>query len=101
MLRKGAYHYEYMNNWEEFIEISLPEKKDFYIHLNMEGISDADYVHAKKVCKNFKIRNLCDYHDLYVQIYTLLLVDVFENFRNKCLKLYYLDPAFSAPRLSW
>ena len=75
-----------MNNWEEFIEISLPEKKDFYIHLNMEGISDADYVHAKKVCKNFKIRNLCDYHDLYVQIYTLLLVDVFENFRNKCLK---------------
>ena len=79
----------------KFNESSLPEKEDFYSHrhLNMEHINDADCTHAKKVCKDFKIRNLGDYHDLYVQSDTLLLADVFENFRNMCLKMYELDPA--------
>ena len=56
-----------MNNWEKLNEILLPEKEEFYIHLNMEDITDADYAHAKRVCKDFKIRNLGDYHDLHVQ----------------------------------
>ena len=75
----------------KFNESSLPEKDDFYSHrhLNMEHINDADCTHAKKVCKDFKIR----YHDLYFQSDTLLLADVFENFRNMCLKMYELDPA--------
>ena len=61
---------------------SLPEKEDFYSHLNMDNITDSDYAHAKKVCKDFEIKNLGEYHDLYVQSNTLLLADVFENFRN-------------------
>ena len=86
---------------EKFNEASLPEKEDFYSHLNMEDITDADYVYAKKVCKDFWINNLEEYHDLYVQSDTLLLADVFENFRNICLKIYKLDPAkfLSAPGL--
>ena len=44
-----------MNDWEKFNETSLPEKKDFYSHLNMEGITDADYVHAKRISKDFEI----------------------------------------------
>ena len=59
----------------------------------MEGITDVDYRHAKKLFKEFKMNNLGDYHDLYVQSNTLLLADVFENFRNKCIEIYKLDPA--------
>ena len=57
----------------------LPEKEDFYSHLNVKNITDADFVYTRRVCKDFKIRNLGDYHDLYVQSDILLLVDVFES----------------------
>ena len=67
MLRKGVYPYEYMDTWERFNEISLPRKKIFYSNLNMEDISDIDYRHANNVFKGFKLENLGDYHDLYVQ----------------------------------
>ena len=77
-----------MDDWEKFNERSLPEKEDFYSHLNMEDITDADYVHAKRVCKDLEIKNLGEYHDLYDQNNTLLLADVFENFRNVRLDKY-------------
>ena len=100
MLRKGVYPYEYMDKWEKFKEKSLPSKEDFYSNLNMEDIGDIDYRHGNNVFKGFK---LGDYHDLYVQSDTLLLVDVFENFRDMCLKEYELDPAhfLSLPGLAW
>ena len=71
--------------------------------LNMEDTTDADYAHAKRVYKYFEIRNLGEYHDLYIQSDTLLLADVIENFRNMCLEIYDLDPAkfLSAPGLVW
>ena len=53
----------------------------------MEDITDADHAYAKNVCKDFEINNLGGYHDLYVQSYILLLADVFENFRDMCLKI--------------
>ena len=59
----------------------------------MEDITDADYTHAKRVCKDFEIKNWGEYHDLYVQSDTLLLVDLFENFRNMCIDVYEVDPA--------
>ena len=103
MLRKGAYPYEYMDAWERFSEISLPSKEDFYSNLNLEGISDIDYRHANNVFKKFQLENLRDYHDLYEQSDTLLLPDVFNNFRDMCIKEYELDPAhfLSLPRLAW
>ena len=103
LLRKGVYPYEYMNGWERFDETSLPDKEAFYSSLNMENITDVDYRHAKRVFKNLNNKNLSDYHDLYVQGDTLLLADVFENFRNKCIEIYELDPAhfLSAPGLAW
>ena len=58
LLRKDVYLYEYMDDWEKFNETSLPEKEDFYSHLNMEDNTDADYAHTKRVCKDFEIRNL-------------------------------------------
>ena len=91
LLRKGVYPYEYMDSWERFNEKLLPSKKDFYSNLNMEDISDIDYKHANNVFKRFKLENLGDYHDLYVQSDTLLLADVFNNFRDISVKEYELD----------
>ena len=93
LLRKGVYPYEYMDDWEKFNETSLPGKENFYSHLNVKDITNADYAHAKRVCKDFEIKNLEKYHDLYVESDTLLLADVFGSFRNMCLKIYELDPA--------
>ena len=103
LLRKGVYPYEYMNDWKKFNEASLREKEDFYSHLNMEDITDADYAREKKVCKYFEIKNLREYQDLYVQSDILLLTDVFENFRNMYINIYELDPAkyLSASGLAW
>ena len=68
----------------------------------MEDITDADYTHAKRVRKDFEIKNFREYHDLYVQSDTLLLADVFENFRHMFLEIYEVDPTnfFSAPGLA-
>ena len=102
-MQKGIYPYEYMNDQEKFNGTSLPEKEDFYSHLNMEDITDADYTNAKKVCKDFEKKYLGECHDLYVQSDRLLVADVFENFRNMCLKTYEYDPAkfISVPGLAW
>ena len=102
MLRKGAYLYEYMNEWEKFNEKTLPEKEELYSNFSMKDITDADYMHAKRVCKGFKIKNLGEYHDLYLKSDTLILADVFGKFRKMSLKRYHLDSAkfLSAPRLA-
>ena len=74
LLRKGVYHSEYMNKWKKFNKTSLPEKEDLYSHLNMEDITDADYVHTKKMCKELEIKG--EYYDLYVQSNTLLNLEI-------------------------
>ena len=70
---------------------------------NLKGISNADYEHAQKVWEVFEIKNLGEYHDLHAQSDTLLLTDVFENFRKMCLEIYELDPVYfvSALALAW
>ena len=72
-LRKGVYPFEYIDDWEKFNKTMLPEKEDFHSHLNMEDVTYADHVHAKKFVK--------------------MLADVFGNFRNMHIKIYKLDPA--------
>ena len=71
--------------------------------MHLEDIIDEDYTHVQKVFEELKLKNLGDYHDLYVQTDTLLLADVFENFRNKCIKIYELDPdhSLSVSGLVW
>ena len=54
LLRKGVYPYEYMDEWEKFSETTLPEKEEIYGNLSMEDITDADYMHAKRVFEDFK-----------------------------------------------
>ena len=92
-----------MDDWEKFSETSLPEKEDFYSLVNIEDITDVDSAHVKRVCKDFEIKNLGEFHDLYVQSNRLLLADVFENFRNMCFEIYEVGAAkfLSAPGLAW
>ena len=103
LARKGVYPYEYMDSLEKLEETKLPPKEAFYSRLNDGGISDEDYAHAQKVWKVFKMKYFKDYHELYNKVDVLLLADVFENFRNICLKNYELDPAhyYTAPGLAW
>ena len=94
-----------MDSWQRFDETSLPDKKEFYNNLAMENIVDADCKDAEKVWNQFRIQNLGEYHDLYVQSNsnTLLLADVFKNSYNKCVGIYKLDPAnfLQIPGLAW
>ena len=52
-LRKGVYAYEFMDDWENVHETSLPEDEEFYSNLNMEDATDSDYSHAKKIWARF------------------------------------------------
>ena len=103
LARKGIYPYDYMNGIKKFSEEKLPPKEKFYSKLNDCGVSDEDYDHAQRIWKEFEIKNLGEYHDLYLKSDVLLLADVFEEFRNVCLENYSLDPAwyYTSPGLSW
>ena len=102
MSQKGVYPYDFMDSFDKFNE-KLPSKEDFYSILNDEHISGEDYKHAQNVWNTFSLKNMGEYHDLYLKSDILLLVDVFENFRKTCLRYYKLDPChyFTSPGLSW
>ena len=82
-----------MDRWNRFKEESLPDKEYFYSGLNKEHTTNEDYGHAQKVWSTINIKNLGHYHDLYVQSDTLLLADLYKNFRDTCIERYELDPA--------
>ena len=83
-----------MDNWEKLNKKSLPEKKDFYSHIYTEYINNADYTHPKRVCQDFEIKNLGEYHDLHVQGHTLLLANVFEQFQNMSWNMWPWPSSF-------
>ena len=83
-----------MNDWNRFEVTELPSIDKFYSKLNLKNISKEDYKHAQKVWNTFNIKNLGEYHDLYVQSDTSQLADTFEQFRTLCLNEYKLDPVY-------
>ena len=93
MLREGVYPLKYLEEWEKFNEASLPENNDLHSNLNLEDITDSNYIHAKRICKDYDIKYLGEYHDFYLKSDTLLLADVFEICRKMYLEIYQLDPA--------
>ena len=101
--RKGIYPYDYMDSFNKFEETENPPKEAYYSILNNQEITNEDYKHSKLIWKEDKIKNMGEYHDLYLKIDVLLLAGIFENFRNVCLKNYELDPAhyYTSPGLSW
>ena len=101
-MRKRVYPYEYMTSWDKFKETQLSFKEAFYSKLNMSDISDEDYEHAQKVWKGFDMKNLGEYHDLYLKADVLLLSNLFESFRNECLNYHRLNQAhfYTTPGLA-
>ena len=103
LTRKGIYPYEYISGWDKFEEFRLLPTESFYSNLNMSNISEDDYQHVQIVWKEFRIRNLGEYHDLNLHTDVILLAKVFEAFRDTCLEHYSLDPAhsYTSPGLAW
>ena len=93
MLRKDVYDCEYVDSWKKFDETSILPKEAYYSELNEEGNRDEDYANVQRVWEVFQIKYMGENHDLYVLSDTLLLADVFENFRDKRLQIHELDPA--------
>ena len=75
-----------MSSWDKFNESILPSKDKFYSNLNMSGVSDKEYEHACKVWNEFGIKNMGEYHDLYLKTDTILLANIFESFRSVRMK---------------
>ena len=103
MTRKGVYPYEFMDGFEKFEKRQLPKKTSFFSRLNQEKVSDENYQRAQRVWEEFEIKNMGEFHDLYLLSDVLLLADVMESFRKLCEKHYELDPAhfFTTPGLAW
>ena len=101
--QKGFYPYEFMDTEEKFNDTNPPPREAFYSKLSGKGITEKNYKHVWNVWNTFKMKTFKDYHKLYNETDVLLLADVFENFRNLCLKIYGLDPVyyFTAPGLAW
>ena len=72
-----------MKKWKKF---NVPEKEEFYRNLNMEGTTGTDYMHMRRVLKDFELKNPGEYHELYLKSDTLLLDDVFKNFKKNVSK---------------
>ena len=101
--KKGIYPYEYFNGFKKSKESKLPDIDRFFSSLKDCAISEKEYQRACNVWKVFEIKNLGQYHDLYLKADVLLLCDVFETFISVCSKDYGLDPChyYSSPGLSW
>jgi hypothetical protein len=103
LLKKGVYPYEFVDSYKKFDETQLPPKEAFYSQLNGVGISDEDYAEAQNAWKVLGCKTFRDYHNHYNTADVLQLADIFESFRDVCIKNYKLDPAwyFTAPGLAW
>ena len=101
--QKGFYPYEYMDTIEKFKDTKPPPQKAFYSKLTGSGISNKNYNHVLNVWNTFNMKTFKDYHELYNDSDALLLAEVFENFRDLCLKIYGLGPVhyYTAPGLAW
>ena len=101
--QKGFYPYEYMDSIEKFNEPKPPPREAFFSKLSGKGISNKNYNQVWNVWNSFNMKIFLEYHELYNKSDVLLLADVFENFRDICLKIYGLDPVyyFTAPGLAW
>ena len=101
--QKGFFPYDYMDNIEKLKDPTPPPQKAFYSKLTGKGINNYNYNHVLNVWKTWKMKTFKEYLKLYNVTDVLLLADVFENFRNICLKNYGLDPVYyyTAPGLAW
>ena len=102
MSQKGVYPYDYTDCFEKFNQTELSTTNEFFSVLNDQHITNREYDHTRKVWETFNLKNMGEYHDLYLKSDVLLLADVFESFRKICLQYCKSDPChyFTSPGLS-
>ncbi|XP_045466137.1 uncharacterized protein LOC123674983 isoform X1 [Harmonia axyridis] len=103
LTRKGVFPYDYIDSIDKLCEPCLPSREKFYNQLNYDGISEEQYLHAQQVWSTFKCHTMKDYIMLYLKTDILLLADIFEQFRDSCIKEYELDPIhyYTLPGYTW
>ena len=103
MTSKGVFLYSYMTRPSVLLEIQLPGREHFFNDLDCTHVMEERYAFTQEVWKAFKCVNLMDYLHVYLLVDYLLLVDVFENYRDCCLSDYRLDPVhyFSSPHFTF
>ncbi|XP_044578876.1 uncharacterized protein LOC123261350 [Cotesia glomerata] len=103
VIRKGVFPYEYITSIDKLNDTKLPERKHFYSKLSNSNVTKKNYAFAQLIWKEFNIKTLGEYSDLYLKTDVLLLADIFENFRSNCLKTYRLDPLhyYTVPGLAF
>ncbi|CAG9814153.1 unnamed protein product [Phaedon cochleariae] len=103
LTKKGVFPYDYIDCLEKLNDTKLPPRESFYNKLNDHHISEEQYAHAQNVWSAFKISDLGTYSDIYLKTDVLLLADVFENFRKKCIASHGLDSAwyYTMPGYTW
>jgi hypothetical protein len=103
LLEKGIFPYEWFDSFEKFNWTELPPQDAFYSELEEEGVTDEEYERAQNVWTSMECQTFKNYHDLYLKMDTVLLADVFENFRDLSMRTYGLDPAhyLTTPSLTW
>ena len=99
MLRKGFYCYEYIHDWDNFNETTLPEKEEFSSNFNIEDMTDADFMQANRVCKDFEKKKLVEYHDLYLKDSQFLAIESSLKMIKKCF-LSHLKSSFCSQDIS-
>jgi len=97
------YTYEYIDCVDKLQDTCLPPRESFYGSLTSDTVSESDYAHAANIWQRFSVRTLGEYSDLNLKTDVLLLADIFENFRDKCIESYGLDPAhyYTLPGFMW
>ncbi|XP_070167001.1 uncharacterized protein [Polyergus mexicanus] len=95
--------YEYIDDVDKLLETRLPPREASHSSLTGNAISENDYARVIRVWERFRVKTLGDYSDLYLKTDGLLLADVFENFRDACMRSYNLDPAYyyTLPGYTW
>lgn len=103
LLRKGIYPYEYIDSVNKLNDNILPSIDKFYSKLYDQTVNNEEYEYANKIWKEFNCKNLRDYHELYLKTDVLLLAQIFNDFRNRSLKEFGLDPSkyVSLASFSW
>ncbi|XP_070171330.1 uncharacterized protein [Polyergus mexicanus] len=103
LARKGVFPYEYVDDVDKLLETRLPPREAFHSSLTGDAISESDYARAIRVWERFRVETLGDYNDLYLKTDVLLLADIFENFRDACMRSYNLDSAYyyTLPGYPW
>jgi hypothetical protein len=103
LTQKGHFFYDFYDGPDKNMYTKMPPIEAFYSELTKKGLTDKEYEHACYVWDVCNCQTTGDYMHVYLKTDVILLADIFEAFRNLCLRHYKLDPChyYTAPGMAW